>query len=66
MSADDRKTQAEKLTRQEESSDPKPSTPLEKKSPAQEAAEEARKPHVFKFAPVDPKNNLEFEDMADK
>lgn len=29
-------------------------------------AKPGAKPYVFKFKPADPKNDLEFEDMADK
>lgn len=47
--------------------------PREGQEPGQQAGQDgakppqdAKKPYVFKFRPADPKNDLEFEDMADK
>ena len=41
-----------------------PAPPLSAEERAAEA--EKPKPYVFRFLPADPKNSLEFEDMADK
>lgn len=35
-------------------------------APGKPGKKGAKKPYVFKFQPADPKNDLEFEDMADK
>jgi len=45
--------------------------PKENAEPGQEPEAQSeggakKKPYVFKFRPADPKNDLEFEDMADK
>jgi hypothetical protein len=53
-------------------SEKKPEKEGEKDLPAkprerEEAAEPApKKPYVFKILPADPKNSLDFEDVADK
>ena len=50
----------------EEDQEPQPA-PARPKEPAPESGEvKGERPYQFRFLPADPKNNLEFEDMADK
>lgn len=67
MSTDkDKQARQDQATPDKEAQEGQSSSPAEKTTPAEVAAQQAKKPYVFKFAPADPKNTLNFEDMADK
>ena len=49
-----------------ESAAPQPPDKTQPREPEAPAEPPPKKPYVFKILPADPKNSLDFEDVADK